>query len=55
MSQLPFNIVCRACNKKTQRRMRCLHCDKCPICADKGFLRDDEGVIPYYNCNPDGM
>lgn len=53
--QLSAELECRACHKKARREIRCQHCSACPVCADMGFLRSDDGVIPCYNCNPDGQ
>ena len=48
-------LVCRSCKRTVLREIRCQYCDRCPVCADKGFLRDGDDVTPCYNCNPDGM
>jgi hypothetical protein len=55
MSADTARIVCRNCKADIPRAIRCCECHECPICCGKGFLRDGEGVIPCYNCNPDGM
>ena len=54
--RLPLTIICRNCESRIRRAIRCPRCKACPICVDKGMLSNFPiGVIPCYNCNPDGM